>query len=67
MRYAISRVKDFPATPVPFFPIEESRERILAFCRGVNERHARARTGEVYKVFVLDESEKVKRIQSAYF
>lgn len=52
--YAISRLKDMPPIRIPYYPMDESKEWITHFCQCANDGHAKAGTGEVYKVFVVE-------------
>ena len=53
MPWAISKLTDNPPKRVSYYPVDDNREWITNFCQCANEGHAKAGTGEVYKVFEI--------------
>lgn len=49
--YAISKLNSNPPTRITWYPIDDSKEYITNFCQVANDAHAKAGTGEVFKVF----------------
>lgn len=52
-KYGISKLNDNPPKRIQWYPVDESKEWITHFCQCANEGHAKAGTGEVFKVFQL--------------
>lgn len=52
MSYHISKLKDNPPVPLPFYEaIKDSKEKIVNSCQVLNAANRNANTGQAYKVF----------------